>query len=234
MKSFIALCLLASVALAEDFSDSFYSDSGSWLNASNTNCLIWSSFPKPNETATWTGDIKDGKASGNGTLQWFSDGQPTSKYEGKMMNGLQHGKGIVTGGGSIITGEWLEGRCVFETIELTYSDGRKYEGGQTNRIPHGTGVMTFPNGNKYRGQFNFGKKDGLGEEDLLGGGKYIGEYKNDFFHGKGACYYKTGNIVSGTWSNSVLVGVGDYTSASGEKFKVQMINGQYHRLQPVK
>ena len=234
MKNLIIIFLLASTALAEDISDVFYSDEGKWIQTSNTNCLVWSSFPKPNETVTWDGKIEDGKASGIGTLQWFSDGKPTSKYEGEMQGGLRHGKGTASGYGAVFVGEWAKGRCVSETIRMTYSDGRKYEGEQTKGIPHGTGVMTFPNGNKYRGQFKFGQKDGFGEEDLLGGGKYVGEYKSDFFHGKGTCYYKTGNIVSGTWSNSVLVGAGDYTSASGEKFKVQMINGQYHRLQPIK
>lgn len=233
MKLLIVICLLLSFsAFAQETSDLFYSDEGQWVKVSNTNCMVWSSFSKTNETVTWSGGIRDGKAFGNGTLLWFVDGKPTSQYEGGMRNGKQHGKGIVSYNGTVCTGEWSDGRCTSQSIKKSIPDGCSYEGEHTNGIPHGSGIMIFPNGNVYEGQFKFGKKDGFGEEDLIGGGKYIGEYKNDFFHGTGTCYYKTGNIVSGAWSNSVLVGVGDYTSASGEKFKVRMINGRYHRVQP--
>ena len=233
MRSLVIIYLLVSFsAFAQETSDFFYSNDGQWVEVSNTNCMVWNSFPKTNETVTWSGDIRDKKAFGNGTLQWFVDGKPTSKYEGEMRDGQQHGKGKGSCYGTVWTGEWAEGHCVSNCVKKLFDSSSNYQGDHTNGIPHGVGVLIYSNGNSYKGQFEFGKKNGFGEEDLVGGGKYIGEYKNDLFHGEGTCYYKTGNIVSGTWSNSVLVSAGNYTAKNGEKFKVRMINGKYHRLQP--
>ena len=44
--------------------------------------------------------------------------------------------------------------------ELTYEDGRKYEGAYYNDQKHGHGKYTWPNGKSYDGQWKNGKQHG--------------------------------------------------------------------------
>src|SRR5262245_59083271 len=79
------------IARAQQVQDKFYSSSGKWVKTSNTNCLVWCSFPRDNESVTWTGAVKDGKANGEGKMQWFTNNVATTSYEGEVKGGLADG-----------------------------------------------------------------------------------------------------------------------------------------------
>lgn len=66
----------------------FYAASGKWVQASNTNGVIWSSWPRMGESVTWKGGVLDGKAHGKGMVQWYTNGVPTTQYEGELKGGL--------------------------------------------------------------------------------------------------------------------------------------------------
>ena len=67
---------------------------------------------------TYTGEFKDGKYSGQGTMVYWSD----MTYIGGWKNGVEHGQGTLTVGGSTMTGEMKDGKCIGVYIE-TGPDG---------------------------------------------------------------------------------------------------------------
>ena len=67
---------------------------------------------------------------------------------------------------------------------------------------HGNGTMTWPDGNKYVGEYKNGKRDGNGTYTAANGDRYVGEYTNDKKHGQGTDTNANGTIKhSGEWVN---------------------------------
>jgi len=176
----------------------FYSSSGKWVQVSNKNCMIWGSWPRGGESVNWSGGVADGKAYGEGILQWFTNGIPTSSYEGEVKDGLADGHGIAKGSGEEYEGEWKRGSLVSTNGTIKYADG-----------------------NWYRGDIKDGFKTGHGEELMKGGVRYVGQFKNDRFNGKGEMFLPNGDRMAGEWRDSKLVGVGTYHKKSGDSFKVK-------------
>jgi len=185
----------------------FYSPSGKWVQNSNTNCVVWSSWPREGESVTWSGGVVDGKAHGIGVLQWFTNGIPTTLYQGEMKAGLADGHGIAKGAGEEYEGEWKQGSLV-----------------STN------GTINYANGNWYRGAIQNGFKTGHGEELMTGGVRYIGEFKRDRFNGKGELLLPDGARITGEWRNSKLDGIGTYHTRGGDSFKVKQNGKAIERL----
>jgi hypothetical protein len=185
----------------------FYSSSGKWVRVSNTNCVIWSSWPREGESVTWSGGIVDGKAHGKGTVQWFTNGVATTSYMGEIKGGLADGHGIAKGPLAEFEGEWSRGNFV-----------------STN------GTITYPNGNWYKGEIKNGFKTGQGEETLKGGQRYVGQFKDGLFHGKGELILPNGDRLIGEWRNSKLEGIGTYQIKSGGSFKVRQTEAGIMRL----
>ncbi len=85
------------------------------LSLSNkANCIVFNPRPKPEEQVTWTGECKNGKAHGEGTLTWryVKNGEwKEDIYSGSMMNGKHEGFSVTHfGNGDIFEGEYHEGR----------------------------------------------------------------------------------------------------------------------------
>jgi hypothetical protein len=79
-----------------------------WITATNQPCKIWNPAPVPNEAVTWSGECKDGYASGRGVLRWTVDGKVDATYEGQYANGKRHGHGVLkTADGRSVEGEWV-------------------------------------------------------------------------------------------------------------------------------
>ena len=101
-----AVLLLASQAIAAP--DDRRPPAPDWITATNQPCKIWNPEPQPNESVTWSGDCKDGYASGEGTLRWTENGKPDAEFTGRYANGKRNGHGvIVTPDGKRAEGEWL-------------------------------------------------------------------------------------------------------------------------------
>lgn len=107
MKQFGALVIVgmlfaAPMALAQDAAPG-------WITATNQPCKIWNPEPQPDESVTWSGDCKDGLASGKGVLEWTENGKPDVKFEGQYVNGKRNGPGVlITPDGRRRQGMWVD------------------------------------------------------------------------------------------------------------------------------
>ena len=78
-----------------------------WITATNQPCKIWNPEPQPNESVTWSGECKDGYASGEGVLRWTLNGKPDVEFTGRYANGKRNGHGVIaTPDGKRMEGEW--------------------------------------------------------------------------------------------------------------------------------
>ncbi len=143
----------------------FYSSSGKWVQVSNTNCVIWNSWPREGESVTWSGGVVDGKAQGKGTVQWFTNGVPTTRYIGELKGGLADGHGISKGPLSEFEGEWSRGSFVSTNGTIKYPNGNWYKGEIMNGFKTG-------NGDSIIGDWRDSKLEGIGTYQMKSGGSF--------------------------------------------------------------
>jgi hypothetical protein len=58
------------------------------------------------------------------------------------------------------------------------------------------GIKTFPNGDKYVGEFKDGRRNGQGTLSAPNGLEYVGEFKNDMFNGQGTLFAPNGAVIT--------------------------------------
>ena len=85
---------------------------------------------------------------------------------------------------------------------FTFPNGQKYVGEFKDGLPNGQGMETFPDGKKFVGEFKDGNYSGQGTETLPDGSRYVGEFKDGYLW-NGTSYYKNGNII-GKWVNGKI------------------------------
>ncbi|MCI5163164.1 MAG: hypothetical protein D3917_14330 [Candidatus Electrothrix sp. AX5] len=188
------LCLAASSVYAE----------GGWIADKNTGCKVWNPHLVPDEAIVWSGECKNGKASGRGVLKWYKKKKLSSTLEGLMK----------------------AGQCYHNCL-VTIKEGDKqlqYIGELENNIPGGHGTMIFSNGDKYIGDFKDGNFTGKGTYTWSGGDredrkKYVGDFKDGVMSGHGTMIYVTGDKYSGSWLNKKRHGKGTYTFKDGTSYK---------------
>ena len=99
-------------------------------------------------------------------------------YAGPCVNGLAEGEGVATGAAA-------------------------YRGGFKAGRKHGKGVKTWPNGDRYAGDFVEDRKEGVGTYAFgrgpWAGERYEGEFFNDRRHGHGVYRWASGDVYSGPW-----------------------------------
>lgn len=98
---------------------------GDWTVDSSSKCKAWNPYPQPNESIKWSGNCVDGYAHGQGTMQWYLDGELRDVYVGNYAQGLMHGEGKFTwANGSRYDGEYYLGkRNGFGVMSLAQGDG---------------------------------------------------------------------------------------------------------------
>jgi len=99
----------------------------------------------------------------------------------------------------------------------------KYEGEITYGEPNGKGIETFPNGEKYVGEFKDGKFHGQGtfnHPDF----KFEGEYKDGLPNGQGTYSYPDGRKKLGEFREGKDWNVIGYDQNGNEKIK--WVNGK--------
>lgn len=106
-------------------------------------------------------------------------------YSGPCLNGLAEGAGYARG-----TAEYRG----------SFRAGRK----------HGEGIKSWPNGDRYEGEFFEDSKHGTGRYDFgrgpWAGESYEGGFLNDLRYGMGTYRWTTGDVYSGPWENGVAIG----------------------------
>lgn len=116
---------------------------------------------------TYTGTTKNGVPDGAG---YFAFANGTGWYEGEVVNGAPHGKGIkLTAHRSEYKGEFVLGKK-HGYGEETFATGGSYAGGWKNDAFDGHGVIVYAgSGHKYEGQFKDGRVAGLAAPETASG-----------------------------------------------------------------
>lgn len=152
---------------------SFSSHADSEIVDRESGCKIWNSKSLVGYTVSWSGQCKNGKADGIGSLQWFYNKRPEGRYDGDYALGKMHGHGTfaMDDGSRYIGGfqnNLRSGRGAY-----LWADGTRYEGDYQNNLMDGKGTIYWPDGSFYVGEFQQDKKFGFGKLSLVLNNPYI-------------------------------------------------------------
>jgi hypothetical protein len=130
---------------------------GEWVNDAKTGCRVWTSVPQLDYGISWSGDCRDGLATGRGVLQWFQAQKLMSETDCEM----------------------AEGKIIGRTV-VRYTNGNRYDGEFRDNRMHGHGIVQYANGMTYDGEFRDGLPNGHGT--FTGDGKiFSGTWTNGCF-----------------------------------------------------
>lgn len=140
------------------------------------------------------------------------------RYQGSMLNGRFHGRGVMTYPPAAqfkdlltYTGDFVDSRRHGQGTAV-WRNGLKYEGGWWNDNLNGWGVMDF------RGHRN--------HDDLV---SYTGNFVNGLRSGQGALIWKNGDKYAGQWTNGQITGRGVLTYGPDEPMQAyegDLVEGQ--------
>lgn len=155
-----------------------------WIADAN-GCKVRNAHPTPNESITWSGSCHIGYADGDGTVQWYLNGQPNGTSAGIFRQGKMVGKGVTVGpDGTRYDGDYIDGLRWGRGIQILVN-GARYEGLFVDNKFNGMGKLFLPNGDRYEGQFVDGKRSGQGRYTWSNGGSYEGQFADAKMHGHG-------------------------------------------------
>ena len=98
---------------------------------------------------------------------------------------------------------------------LTYPNGDRYVGEFRDDKCNGQGTFTFSNGDKYVGEFRDDKINGHGTHTCSNGDKYIGEGKDGKYNGQGTYTFSNGDKYVGEFKDNTYNGFGILYRADG-------------------
>ena len=199
-------------------------DNTKWVNCFGTVKKEFSTSDKKiKPIANFTGEFGStpGKPGGKGVSRVYKNGIFDSSYEGEWKDGNPHGQGTETKSSHVYVGEWKDG------------------------MKNGQGTFTFPDGEKYVGEFKEGKfikenlsadgncvkgncVNGQGTETFEDGREYVGEFKNDKFNGLGTFTYADGEKYVGEFKDSIRDGQATLTFIDGRKYVGEFKNDKFH------
>lgn len=107
---------------------------GEWITDAKSGCQAWQYLGAwAGNSFIWTGTCTNNKATGNGVLQWYVNGEPRTRYEGEIRDGYMQGKGTYT----------FIGHRPADTWPQSPASGTnwRYEGAWSNGKISGFGVM---------------------------------------------------------------------------------------------
>ena len=100
--------------------------------------------------------------------------------------------------------------CLFSSVS--------WSGCVQGNCANGQGTFTWPDGQKYVGQFKNGKWNGQGTLTWLSGQKYVGQYKDGMRNGQGTLTWPDGQKYVGQWKDDKQNGQGTATFLDGRKY----------------
>lgn len=169
----------------------------------------------------------DNSFSGVATYE-YSDGRI---YSGDFVNGLPHGKGQMTfPNQDIYDGEWMDGKMNgqgeyrrFNIEKDKYVE--RYVGEFVAGVMQGNGRVQFDNRMIYEGQWQNGRRTGIGTLWIT---------PNEYIHGlwkfddiiRGVQHFENGDWYEGTFKNSKFHGFGRYFYSSGVFFDGEFEDGK--------
>ncbi len=111
---------------------------------------------------------------------------------------------------------------------VSFPDGDRYRGSFKGGLFHGWGVYTYASGDRYEGDFESDMKSGSGTLFFANGDKYVGRFKNDMQNGQGTFYISDGERYVGAFVNSRMTGKGTRFYNSGNKYEGDFRNDLRH------
>jgi hypothetical protein len=95
---------------------------------------------------------------------------------------------------------------------------------------HGPVICNYADGSEYQGEWQDGKRHGIGTYISPTGTRYEGEWENDEASGHGVCHYADGMKYDGQFENGERHGKGVLISPEGDRyegqFKYDFLNGE--------
>ncbi len=87
----------------------------------------------------------------------------------------------------------------------TYPNGDKYDGEWKYNNMHGEGTYTSADGAKYVGEWEDDNKHGYGTSTFADGREYSGGWKDGKMHGEGTIIHPDGRVEKGIWRENELL-----------------------------
>ena len=160
----------------------------------------------------YSGDLVDGRFSGQGKLVFLSGGY----YEGSFVDGVFHGPGLmVFVNGDRWEGNFNEGQATGEFTVTRDDAATRYVGSLKNGYLHGRGKLTTAE-YVYNGDFVLGNFEGQGVYTQNSGDSYTGGFKANLYHGDGSISYANGSSYTGEFQAGNYHGDGEFKQ--GEMF----------------
>jgi hypothetical protein len=182
----------------------------------------------------YVGEFRDGYFNGHGR---FTMRNGEFVYDGEFLAGLPSGHGTATfADGTVRIGEFRNGKFNGQTI-FRFADAMPAPTYSCPDPPSSywdycTGTRTFPDGNKYVGEFRDDKPNGHGTYTIADGTRQVGEFKDGRYLGPtcpdpsssywdnciGTRIFPSGDTYTGEFHNNALTGQGTRLSANGTKY----------------
>ncbi|HTT82249.1 MAG TPA: hypothetical protein VMF67_02085 [Rhizomicrobium sp.] len=154
-----------------------------WVADPRTNCRALDADFDPGDSIRWQGICVAGMVSGPGTLSF-----------------LNNGRVLETIAGTFGEGALLPGR-----VSAVWSDGSKYEGGQSGGQFEGMGNFLSATGDKIDGEWKGGALSGKATVVWSNGDRYDGDWKDGKSDGEGTEVWANGDRFEGLWKDGAPV-----------------------------
>jgi len=112
--------------------------------------------------------------------------------------------------------------------DYEYANGVEFYGTIENGVPaDGRGTMVYPNGDRYDGEFQGGKRNGCGTFTFDSGRRYMGQFQDDDFQGIGIWMLEGGHYYIGQFQENRCHGWGTFLLPDGSSTSGNWQDGRF-------
>lgn len=194
---------------------------------SHPGCYVWDDHYYADQTVTWTGECRDGLASGTGTLKWVR-GDDEYENTGLLRNGKRHGDWVLRyADGTVWEGPMVDGKRHGRWVERL-ADGGVQEGSYVEGKRHGQWTVRRADGDVYQGPVVEGKKHGQWVERYADGNVHEGPYADGKAHGQWVLRSADGGVREGPYVDGKKNGRWVERFANGNVAEGPYVDGKRH------
>jgi len=111
---------------------------------------------------------------------------------------------------------------------VSFPNGDRYEGEFRNGLMHGWGVYVSKLGDRYEGMFENDLRNGPGTQTTTAGERYTGTFVSGIRRGLGSLTQSDGSRYAGDFRNDMINGRGVMYYPDGSKYAGDFMNGRKH------